>query len=64
MKLGFVTYNIAKDWDVPTIIAKCREMLADFKVPQEVHLVDDFPRALLNKISKKDLRRQFLKDHK
>ncbi len=23
MKLGIVTYNIAKDWDVPTIIQKC-----------------------------------------
>ncbi|MEM7035230.1 MAG: sugar phosphate isomerase/epimerase, partial [Chloroflexota bacterium] len=24
MKLGFVTYNIGKDWDVPTIIAMCQ----------------------------------------
>lgn len=24
MKLGLVTYNIAKDWDVPTIIEKCK----------------------------------------
>jgi len=24
MKLGLVTYNLAKDWDVPTIIEKCR----------------------------------------
>src|SRR5437868_10378180 len=23
MKLGIVTYNIAKDWDVPTIIKNC-----------------------------------------
>jgi len=23
MKLGLVTYNLAKDWDVPTIIANC-----------------------------------------
>lgn len=23
MKLGLVTYNLAKDWDVPTIIEKC-----------------------------------------
>ena len=26
MKLGLVTYNIAKDWDVPTLIEKCREI--------------------------------------
>src|SRR5438045_1100063 len=25
MKLGTVTYNIAKDWDVPTIIKNCAE---------------------------------------
>ncbi len=25
MKLGIVTYNIAKDWDVPTIIKNCTE---------------------------------------
>src|SRR5690349_3221620 len=25
MKLGAVTYNIAKDWDVPTIIKNCTE---------------------------------------
>src|SRR5438093_930619 len=24
MKLGLVTYNLAKDWDIPTIIEKCR----------------------------------------
>ena len=23
MKLGLVTYNIAKDWDIPTLISKC-----------------------------------------
>ena len=25
MKLGIVTYNIAKDWDVPTLIKNCTE---------------------------------------
>ncbi|HUT35513.1 MAG TPA: TIM barrel protein [Planctomycetota bacterium] len=25
MKLGLVTYNVAKDWDVPTIIAMCEK---------------------------------------
>jgi sugar phosphate isomerase/epimerase len=25
MRLGLVTYNLAKDWDVPTIIKSCRE---------------------------------------
>ena len=26
MKLGLVTYNIAKDWDIPTIIEKCKSI--------------------------------------
>lgn len=25
MKLGLVTYNLAKDWDLPTLIRRCRE---------------------------------------
>ena len=25
MKLGLVTYNMAKDWDIPTIINNCTE---------------------------------------
>ena len=25
MKLGLVTYNLAKDWDIPTIIKRCTE---------------------------------------
>src|SRR5262249_49939675 len=24
MRLGLVTYNLARDWDIPTIIARCR----------------------------------------
>ena len=26
MRLGLVTYNIAKDWDVPTIIQRCSSL--------------------------------------
>ena len=29
MKLGLVTYNLAKDWDVPTILANCRKARFD-----------------------------------
>lgn len=38
------------------IITLCKEMLADFKVVKDVYIVEDMPRSLLNKISKKDLR--------
>ncbi len=38
------------------IVAACRESLADFKVPTEVRLVDDFPRSTIEKIAKNVLR--------
>lgn len=38
------------------IIAACRRSLADFKVPTEVRLVDDFPRSTIEKIAKNVLR--------
>ena len=40
------------------IIDSCRDKLADFKVPREVHVIDDFPRVTIGKIDKKALRRQ------
>lgn len=39
------------------VIAACRDKLADFKVPVEVRVVDDFPRVTLGKIDKKSLRK-------
>ena len=39
------------------VIAACRDKLADFKVPVEVRVVDDFPRVTLGKIDKKLLRK-------
>ncbi len=38
------------------LLAACREKLADFKVPREIHVVEDFPRVTLGKIDKKLLR--------
>lgn len=38
------------------IIARCRQQLADFKVPREVFVVEQIPRVTLGKLDKKALR--------
>ena len=40
------------------IMAACQSSLADFKVPREVHVVDELPRSTLDKIAKAKLRDQ------
>lgn len=40
------------------IIEKCAANLADFKVPRAVYVVDEFPRATLDKVAKNKLREQ------
>ena len=37
------------------ILDACRSKLADFKVPREIHFVDDLPRATLGKVAKEQL---------
>jgi carnitine-CoA ligase len=40
-----------------TVMAACRNGLADFKVPREIHFVDDMPRSTLEKVAKAELRK-------
>jgi carnitine-CoA ligase len=40
-----------------TVMAACRSGLADFKVPHEIHFVDEMPRATLEKVAKAELRK-------
>jgi carnitine-CoA ligase len=39
------------------VMAACRNGLADFKVPREIHFVDDMPRSTLEKVAKAELRK-------
>src|SRR3954453_11092016 len=39
------------------VMAACRKSLADFKVPREIHFVDDMPRSTLEKVAKAELRK-------
>jgi crotonobetaine/carnitine-CoA ligase len=55
---AFVISNKASK-DLPgQVMKKCKEMLADFKVPTMVTVVDELPRITLNKVDKKLLRAQ------
>jgi len=39
------------------VMAACRRSLADFKVPREIHFVDEMPRSTLEKVAKAELRK-------
>jgi crotonobetaine/carnitine-CoA ligase len=39
------------------VMTACRNSLADFKVPREIHFVEDMPRSTLEKVAKAELRK-------
>ena len=50
--------KVAGNNELPAaVLDACRKNLADFKVPRQVLLVEDFPRSTLEKISKAELRK-------
>ncbi|QFU75411.1 ATP-dependent acyl-CoA ligase [Halioglobus maricola] len=56
--VAFVRAVNAGDELAVQIIEACEKNLANFKVPREVHFLEEFPRAELNKIAKNKLRDQ------
>ncbi|MEO2169531.1 MAG: hypothetical protein ABGY42_15720, partial [bacterium] len=51
------TLDAPADEELSTaILAVCKENLADFKVPRAAWCVEEFPRALLDKVAKNKLR--------
>jgi len=58
--VAFVVSGTADPGKPDVIWAKllelCQANLADFKVPHDIHFVDDFPRATLDKVAKNKLR--------
>ena len=56
--VAFVIANREDPELIDRILDKCRDQLADFKVPREVFVVDSLPRVTLEKIDKKALRAQ------
>ncbi len=46
--------------DEAMVLERCREQLAGFKVPQQVHFVEHLPLSPAGKVLKKALRREYL----
>jgi malonyl-CoA/methylmalonyl-CoA synthetase len=45
--------------DPAAMIAELRKNLANFKVPKQVHLVDELPRNAMGKVQKAELRARY-----
>ncbi|WP_430396379.1 AMP-binding protein [Ferrovibrio sp.] len=56
VRLGGPLADAAPDTVAALVTAQCRKLLADFKVPREVHVVEEFPRANVEKIAKAKLK--------
>ena len=57
MKLGIVTYNIAKDWDIPTIIKNCTETQFEGVELRTTHAHG--VEVALNKTQREEVRKKF-----
>jgi acyl-CoA synthetase (AMP-forming)/AMP-acid ligase II len=53
--VAFVSMRPGHPFDAAAIIARCSAVMASFKVPREVHVVDQWPMTESGKILKRDL---------
>ncbi|MDM7861767.1 AMP-binding protein [Alteromonas sp. ASW11-36] len=49
--------TVAKPVEIDAIIAHCREQLTAYKVPKEVHIIDELPKSTVGKILRRELRK-------
>ena len=54
--VAFVRVQRSGEQTPEQVREQCARMLADFKVPREVHIVSEFPRSTIGKINKVELR--------
>ncbi|MBP7063623.1 AMP-binding protein [Ferrovibrio sp.] len=56
VRLGAALADVAHDAVAAMVTAQCRKLLADFKLPRAVYVVQEFPRANVDKIAKAKLK--------
>jgi acyl-coenzyme A synthetase/AMP-(fatty) acid ligase len=54
--VAFLVIEGQTDETLAAIHARCLERLADFKRPRSLHVVDELPKGLLDKVLKRELR--------
>ncbi|MCV7301279.1 AMP-binding protein [Mycobacterium barrassiae] len=56
--VAFVVTYPDKSADVSDLVSHCRELIAGYKVPKEIHLVKSLPQTASGKVQKANLRQQ------
>ena len=49
--------SVSSPVETDAIIAHCREQLTAYKVPKEVHIIDELPKSTVGKILRRELRK-------
>jgi acyl-coenzyme A synthetase/AMP-(fatty) acid ligase len=61
--IGFVILRPARETKLETLRDWCRQRLSAFKVPEEFHARNEFPRTSVGKIQRHHLRDAYLREH-